>query len=91
MWSAGVCLFAMIVGSVPFKASTMSQLNAKIKAGKYEYEYQAGSQKKGSNNLADTLSESIKDLISKLLKVDPQERLSAEEALQHAWFKDAPT
>jgi hypothetical protein len=39
MWSAGVCLFAMIVGSVPFKASTMSQLNAKIKAGKYEYEY----------------------------------------------------
>ena len=91
MWSAGVCLFAMIVGSVPFKASTMSQLNAKIKLGKYEYEYQAGSKKKGSNNLADTLSESIKDLISKLLKVDPQERLSAEEALQHAWFKDAPT
>jgi len=24
LWSAGVCLYAMIVGSVPFKASTIS-------------------------------------------------------------------
>ena len=26
MWSAGVCLYAMLIGSVPFKASTMSKL-----------------------------------------------------------------
>ena len=26
MWSAGVCLYAMLIGSVPFKASTMSAL-----------------------------------------------------------------
>lgn len=26
MWSAGVCLYAMLIGSVPFKASTMDKL-----------------------------------------------------------------
>ncbi len=33
-------------------------------------------------------SDSVKDLISKLLCVNPQKRLSAEEALKHPWFKD---
>ena len=27
------------------------------------------------------------DLVSKLLVVDPSERMSAEEILQHAWFQ----
>jgi serine/threonine protein kinase len=31
----------------------------------------------------------VKDLISKLLCVNPQKRLSAEEALKHPWLKDA--
>jgi 5'-AMP-activated protein kinase catalytic alpha subunit len=26
MWSAGVCLYAMLIGSVPFKAGTMAAL-----------------------------------------------------------------
>jgi serine/threonine protein kinase len=30
----------------------------------------------------------VKDLISKLLCVNPLKRLSAEEALKHPWFKD---
>lgn len=83
MWSAGVCLYAMIVGSVPFKASTMPELHALIKAGKFDYEYQAGSMKKisAANNKKSLFSDGVKDLIGKLIKVDPKERLSAEEAL----------
>ena len=30
----------------------------------------------------------MKDLISKLLCVNPLKRLTAEEALKHPWFKD---
>ena len=34
------------------------------------------------------LSDSVQDLISKLLTTDPKKRLSAVEALQHPWFQD---
>lgn len=33
----------------------------------------------------------MKDLIKRLLCVDPSKRLSAVQALEHPWLKDAPT
>ena len=36
MWSAGVCLYAMLIGTVPFKASNMHELHHLIINGKYE-------------------------------------------------------
>lgn len=36
MWSAGVCLYVMLVGTVPFRASKMSQLHDLIKKGKFD-------------------------------------------------------
>ncbi len=30
------------------------------------------------------------DLLQKLMTYDPSKRLTAEEALQHPWFKEAP-
>lgn len=92
MWSAGVCLYAMIVGSVPFKAQSIPELHELIKKGQYDYKYQSGSIKKDDDKQKNCLfSESVKDLISKLIKVDPKQRFSAEEALKHQWFKDAPS
>lgn len=43
--------------------------------GKYDY---------NSNFI--TYSEEVKDLIEKLLKVDPTERISAQEAFNHKWI-----
>ena len=89
LWSAGVCLYAMIVGSVPFKASTISQLHKLICEGTFSFEFQSGSHKKTSSKSSKSLfSDNVKDLISKLLCVNPLKRLSAEEALKHPWFKD---
>ena len=34
------------------------------------------------------ISEEAKDLIRKLLKVDPSERISSAEILQHSWLQD---
>jgi serine/threonine protein kinase len=36
MWSAGVCLFAMLIGSVPFRASNLQQLNTVVMKGKFD-------------------------------------------------------
>jgi len=46
MWSAGVCLYAMLIGSVPFKASTMSQLQALIIKGEYDFKFQTNANSK---------------------------------------------
>lgn len=64
MWSAGVCLYAMIVGCVPFKASSMTKLHDMIKSATYDFEYQAGSMKKvGAGGVKSLYSEGVKDLI----------------------------
>ena len=42
----------------------------------------------GSNDVElKVVSDEAKDLIAKLLVVDPKKRLSAGDALQHTWFK----
>lgn len=39
---------------------------------------------------ASLYSTELKDLIARLLTVDPAKRLSADEALRHPWFRDTP-
>ena len=38
VWSVGVVLFAMLYGTVPFKANTMTDLHKLILKGKYALE-----------------------------------------------------
>jgi len=76
MWSCGVILYMLLVGHAPFDGETDEDIIQSIKVGeykKYEDRYIKG-------------SEELKDLISKLLKMDPKERLSAKEALNHNFF-----
>ena len=40
------------------------------------------------DSLFSRLSEELKDLISKCLKVEPEERISAEDILKHPWLQD---
>jgi serine/threonine protein kinase len=56
LWSAGVVLFAMLYGTVPFKANNMKDLHQLILDARY--------------NLKDEISEPAKDLIRALLNTD---------------------
>ena len=75
MWSAGVVLFAMLYGTVPFKANNMKDLHKQIIDARY--------------NLKDEISTQAKDLIKALLNPDPNTRLTIGETLKHGWLADA--
>ena len=79
LWSAGVILYMLIVGSPPFSGDSDKKIISKIKTGIYDKNI-----KRWINS-----SNEVKDLISKLLVYDPKKRLTAIEALQHPWFKKA--
>ena len=82
IWSCGVILYILLSQRLPFsideeKESEEELLN-KILLGKYDIE----------SPPFDKISKNAKDLINKLLMSDPQKRISAEEALNHPWFKE---
>lgn len=43
---------------------------------------------KGSYELSDSLSESLKQLITEMLKFDPEERISLKDILSHQWVRE---
>mmetsp|Transcript_4413 Transcript_4413/g.5070 ORF Transcript_4413/g.5070 Transcript_4413/m.5070 type:complete len:88 (+) Transcript_4413:57-320(+) len=73
-WSMGVLLFAMLYGSVPFKANNMEDLHILIQKGEFEFP-------------SDASPEAI-SLIKGLIMVDPMKRLTLPQILNHAWLKE---
>ena len=76
LWSIGVIMYIMLVGTPPFNGEEDDDILNAVKIGHYDTtlpQYQR-------------LSPSAKDLMSKLLKYQPNERITAEEALKHPWF-----
>lgn len=78
LWAAGAVLYVLLVGVSPFFSRSKEETSANIMAA--EYGIPASS----------SISAQACDLISKLLDVDPNERLSASEALAHSWINEAP-
>ena len=76
LWSAGVVLYAMLYGTVPFKANNMQDLHKLILAAKY--------------NLKDEISEGAKSILRALLEPDPVKRLTIKQVLTHPWMADVP-
>ena len=75
-WSLGVILYVMLCGYPPFYAEENEELFKLISEGKYEFH----------SPYWDKISDSAKDLIQKLIIVKPEERLSADEILNHPWL-----
>lgn len=72
IWSCGVILFAMICGYLPFEDPNTSCLYKKILAADY--------------HTPNFISDSAKDLLSKILNTDPDTRFNIDQIRDHPWF-----
>lgn len=79
LWSLGVLLYVILSGCSPFSADEEEQLLKQVAEAKYEF----------FENEWKNISAEAKDIISRLLVVDPAKRLTMAELLEHAWVKDA--
>ncbi|XP_077842109.1 phosphorylase b kinase gamma catalytic chain, liver/testis isoform isoform X3 [Macaca mulatta] len=77
LWACGVILFTLLAGSPPFWHRRQILMLRMIMEGQYQF----------SSPEWDDRSSTVKDLISRLLQVDPEARLTAEQALQHPFFE----
>ena len=77
IWSTGVVLFILLGGYQPFHDDDETALFNKIAEAAYDFDMEWWA----------TVSWEGKDLISKMLLVDQDDRLSAQECLAHPWFK----
>ncbi len=77
LWSCGVVLYVLLVGDLPFWHEDKHDLYSQIKAVDY----------KQNSDEFQSLSIDAKDLINKLINLDPNTRINAKTALNHHWIQ----
>ena len=73
VWSTGIILYAMLCGYLPFEDKNNDVLFDKILECNVEF--------------PEFISDEPKDLINKILVVDPEKRITIEEIKKHSYYK----
>ena len=74
LWSSGVVLYSLLMGTIPFKAQNLNELQGLIMSGNHKQ--------------IDGISNNANDLLNKLLEINPNKRINVDEALNHPWFSE---
>ena len=74
VWSSGVILFVMLSGKLPFQGDNTQMIFESVLSGKYI--------------IPDYLSPGCKNLIKKILEIDPKKRISIREIINHPFIKE---
>ncbi|KAM6586032.1 hypothetical protein CsatB_013034 [Cannabis sativa] len=72
IWSCGIILFVLLAGYLPFQDENVMKMYRKVFKAQYEF--------------PQWFSEESKTLISKLLVVDPEKRISIPDIMRNPWF-----
>ena len=78
LWSCGVIMYILLSARPPFGGEDDNDIMERVAIGEYDLE----------SPPFDKLSKNALDLIKKLLTMDVNERINAEQALNHPWFKE---
>ncbi|KAK7116130.1 uncharacterized protein [Littorina saxatilis] len=77
LWSVGIIAYILLCGYEPFFAESEPEMFRKIIKGDYVFD----------NEYWEDIGENAKDLVRRLLVLEPKKRLTAAEALKHPWVK----
>ena len=80
-WALGVILYELLSGSPPFSDERKAKCNLNIRDQILTANFVLMPAQFGK------ISHEAKDLIIKLLKVNPEDRISASQIIQHKWLK----
>jgi serine/threonine protein kinase len=72
IWSAGITLYYILSGTLPFRGSNIQELEKIIINGEYE--------------AISDVSNEANDIIKGMLRIDPKKRLTIDEILKHPWL-----
>jgi serine/threonine/tyrosine protein kinase RAD53 len=78
IWSLGVTMYACLTSALPFRSMERAAVREAVLAGLPEL---------FDGEILDA-SDECRDLLDWMLSPEPQRRPSADEALQHPWFKE---
>jgi calcium-dependent protein kinase len=76
IWSCGVIAYITLSGMPPFNGQSDQEIMKKVRIGKFSF----------SDPIWSSISDKCKDFITKLLTLNPDERVSAEDALKLPWL-----
>lgn len=79
LWSLGVLCYEFLVGKPPFEAKSHEETYRRISRVEYTYPSQSN------------ISDGAKDLVARLLKHNPMQRLPIQGVLSHPWVVEKST